>query len=191
MIGSHQITRPGLSELNGLGIAVALIGLAIATRLLPHPPNFTAVAASGLFAGAVLRSRILALVVPLAAMALSDCVLGFSNWPTMAAVYFGFAVPVCLGWVIRRFHLALLPPAAAMCSLFFFIETNFAVWLFGGIYPHRFDGLIACYIAALPFFQHTLSGDIFWTTAIVASFSIASTCLAKAAEITGPVPAGR
>jgi hypothetical protein len=157
-------------------MAATLIGLVVATRLLPHAPNFTAVAASGLFAGAVLRSRMLGLVVPLAAMALSDSVLGFYDWPIMAAVYFGFAVPACLGWVFRRFHLALLVPAAAVCSLFFFVETNFAVWLFGGIYPHRLDGLIACYVAALPFFQNMLSGDIFWTATILSSFWVARTC---------------
>ncbi|HEY7298805.1 MAG TPA: DUF6580 family putative transport protein [Xanthobacteraceae bacterium] len=191
MIGSHQIRRHGSSELLDLGMAATLIGLDMATRLLPHPPNFTAIAASGLFAGAVLRSRILALAVPLAAMALSDGVLGFYDWPTMAAVYFGLAVPAWLGLFVRRFHLALLLPAAAVCSLFFFIETNFAVWLFSGIYPRHIDGLIACYVAALPFFHNTLNGDVFWTATMLLSYWIARICLAKGASMTAPVPASR
>ena len=48
-------------------------------------------------------------------------------------------------------------------SLLFFAVSNFAVWAFGGMYPPTFAGLIACYVAALPFLPQTVAGDLVWT----------------------------
>ena len=38
------------------------------------------------------------------------------------------------------------------------------VWLFGSLYPTNFEGLLACYIAAIPFFWNTYrhSGFLVW-----------------------------
>lgn len=52
-----------------------LIALNVAARLLPHAPGFLPVAASGLFAARVLSIPVLALLVPILGMILSDAVL--------------------------------------------------------------------------------------------------------------------
>jgi uncharacterized membrane protein YcgQ (UPF0703/DUF1980 family) len=57
-----------------------------------------------------------------------------------------------------------LVPLALSSSLFFFATTNFAVWMFSGMYTHDLTGLVQCYVAALPFLQNTIIGDMFWTT---------------------------
>ena len=49
------------------------------------------------------------------------------------------------------------------CSLFFFVASNFAVWAFSGMYSLDFAGLTQCYVAALPFLQNTVAGDLFWS----------------------------
>src|SRR4051812_40931505 len=49
-----------------LGLIAGLVGLGVATRILPHDPNLTSVAASALFAALALRRRWLAPLVPLA-----------------------------------------------------------------------------------------------------------------------------
>ena len=54
--------------------AVLLVFLGALSRLIPHPPNFVALGALALYAGARLPRR-WAIAVPLAAMALSDFVL--------------------------------------------------------------------------------------------------------------------
>jgi hypothetical protein len=59
-----------------------------------------------------------------------------------------------------------LVPLAALSSVFFFVTSNFAVWMFSGIYARDAAGLVKCYIAALPFFQNTLMGDLFWTAVL-------------------------
>src|ERR1700761_7102838 len=82
---------------------ITLIGMvlaAMATRLVPHPWNLTSVAAVALFAGAYLEDRRLAFAVPLAALLLSDLVLGF--YSGMAAVYLSFALIVGLGLWLRQ-----------------------------------------------------------------------------------------
>jgi hypothetical protein len=141
-----------------------LITLDVLARLLPHAPNFTPIAASALFAGAVLRTRALAFIVPVCAMLLSDCVLGFYDWRIMAVSYATFATVPAMGLLARRSAgVVILFPLAIASSVVFFITSNFAVWVFSAMYAHDLAGLIKCYIAAVPFFQNTLTGDLFWT----------------------------
>jgi hypothetical protein len=77
----------------------ALIAAPAASRLLPHPPNFTPLAAMALLSGARLSSAS-ALAVPLAAMLASDSIIGLHD--QMPAVYLAFALTVGLGRLLRR-----------------------------------------------------------------------------------------
>jgi hypothetical protein len=169
--------RRGPPAVSELVLAFGLVGLDVAARMLPHAPNFTPIAASALFAGAVL-GRPLALAVPLAAMALSDWVLGFYDWRVMIFVYVGLTMPAAIGLLTCRSHKPTrLLPLAAASSVFFFITSNFAVWMFSGIYARDAAGLVKCYIAALPFFQNTLMGDLFWTAVLFGGFWLARLAL--------------
>ncbi len=147
-----------------LGLVAFLIAFDVAARLLPHAPGFMPVAASALFAGRILRIPALAVIVPLLAMALSGTMLGPDDWRITLVVYAALAVPALAGMLSRRWRGA-VPVVAAMlsCSLIFFVTTNFAVWAFSGIYPLDWQGLTQCYIAALPFLEKTVIGDLFWT----------------------------
>jgi hypothetical protein len=163
---SEIVKRRGLPAGSEFMLLFGLIALDVAARILPQTQNFTPIAASALFAGAVL-GRPLALVVPLAAMALSDCVLGFDDWRVMIFVYAGLTMPAVLGLLTRGSYKPIrLVSLAALSSVFFFITSNFAVWMFSGIYARDIAGLVKCYIAALPFFQNTLMGDLFWTAVL-------------------------
>jgi hypothetical protein len=68
---------------------ILVICIGILSRLIPHSPNFTALGAVALFAGANLRPRSMALLVPFAIMLLTDYVIGFHS--TMIFVYLSFA----------------------------------------------------------------------------------------------------
>jgi hypothetical protein len=146
-----------------LALVAFLIGFDVAARLLPHAPGFIPVAASALFAGRMLRIPALAVVVPLAAMLLSSLALGPDNWRIALIVYAAISLPAIAGILSRRYR-GIAPTIAVMlsCSLFFFAASNFAVWAFSGIYSLDFAGLTRCYIAALPFLQNTVAGDLFW-----------------------------
>jgi hypothetical protein len=154
-----------------LMLAACLIGLVVAARVVPHAPNFTPIVAAALFAGTVFRSRALALSLPVAAMLLSDVLIGFEDWRIRAVVYAALVLPSVLGVWGRQFRLivALLPLALAS-SLLFFVASNLAVWAFSGMYALDFTGLIQCFVLALPFLQNTMIGDVAWTAALFGSW---------------------
>jgi len=147
-----------------LALVAFLIALDVAARLLPHAPGFLPVAASGLFAARMLRMPVLAVIVPVAAMALTGPALGADDWRISMIVYAAIAVPALLGMASRRWHGA-LPVVGTMLtgSLVFFALSNFAVWAFSGMYPLTVAGLTQCYVAALPFLDKTVLGDLIWT----------------------------
>lgn len=150
-----------------LAAVAGLVGLDVIARLLPHAPNFTPVAASALFAVTVLRRRALGLVVPFLALALSDALLGSYAWQVMAVVYLAMALPAAMALASPRLRApALRVPVILTGSLMFFASTNFAVWAFGGIYAPTWEGLVKCYIAALPFLQYTVAGDLAWAAVL-------------------------
>jgi hypothetical protein len=140
-----------------------LIGFDVAARLLPHAYGFMPVAASGLFAARVLRMPALALIVPVAAMLLSGTALGPDDWRVSLVVIAALAIPALAGMATRRWQGA-LPIMATMIgsSLAFFILSNAAVWAFSGLYPVTAQGLVECFVAALPFLDKTVMGDLFW-----------------------------
>jgi hypothetical protein len=149
-----------------------IIAAAAASRLLPHPENVTPVAALALFAGAHFERRSLALLVPLAAMLLSDMVLGFHA--TQWAVYLGVALMCCIGFLLRTRRGA--APVALAClagSVVFFVVSNVGVWLTGGLYAPTLEGLVACFVAAIPFFTNTLLGDAFYAALLFGGFALA------------------
>jgi hypothetical protein len=150
----------------------AAIVAAAALRLVPHPPNFTPIGAMALFSGAYLGRKWLALAAPLGAMLLSDAIIGFYSgfWVTYLAV----ALIVLLGALaLTRKTPLRIGVAAVTSSLLFFLVSNFGVWAGSGMYPHTLNGLAACYVAAIPFFQNTLAGDLFYATFLFGGFRVA------------------
>jgi hypothetical protein len=151
---------------------VSAIFLAALLRLLPHPPNFSPIAAMALFSGAFLPHRSLAFVAPIGAMLLSDAVLGFHGG--MPVVYASVAMIVAIGWLLSSRRTAgRIAVAAVASSVLFYLVTNFGVWAFGTMYPKTAEGLAASYIAAIPFFQNSLAGDLFFTALLFGGFALA------------------
>jgi hypothetical protein len=63
--------------------------------------------------------------------------------------------------------------ASLAASVLFFVVTNFAVWAMGSMYPKSAGGLLACYVAAIPFFGNTLLGDAFFTAVLFGGLALA------------------
>jgi len=164
-----------------LSLAMSLVGLDVVARLAPHAPNVTPIAASAVFAGMVLRSRTLALAVPLSALLLSDLIVGTYDWRIMGVVYAALALPALAArWGRAARPVVVLAPLVLSSSLLFFGTTNFAVWAFSGMYAHDLHGLVHCYVAALPFFYNTVAGDVLWTTLLFGTWWSAKFLLAPA-----------
>ena len=152
---------------------VSAVLVAAVLRLVPHPPNFTPIGAMALFGGAYFGRNWLAFVVPLGALALSDAALG-GFYAGMNFVYLSVALIVLIGWAVQGRRSVLRVGAAALASsVLFFLVSNFGTWALSGMYPHTAAGLAACYVAAIPFFQNTLAGDLFYATLLFGGFRIA------------------
>lgn len=159
--------------------AFLLITLAALSRLMPHPPNFTPVAAIALFGGAYLDKRF-ALIVPLAAMLVSDWFLGFHS--LMPFVYGSLLAIGLIGiWLKAHKTLGWTLAATLSASVLFFVVTNFAVWLMpNSMYPKTTEGLIACYVAAIPFFRNSLMGDLFYVALLFGVYELVARMIARA-----------
>lgn len=150
-----------------LGIVV----LAVLSRLLPHPWNWTAVGAASLFAGAKFQRLPVALAVPLLSLALSDLILGFHG--TWFFVYGAFALIVLLGWWLRdRLEGRSIAVASVGSSLLFYFLTNFGVWWMGTFYSPDFAGLMMSYAAGLPFLANQIVGDLVYAGLLFGLWSL-------------------
>jgi hypothetical protein len=151
---------------------LSAIAAAAALRLVPHPPNFTPIGAMALFSGAYLGRRWLAFAGPLAALLLSDLVLGFYEGMWVQYVAVALVVLIGLG-ILGRISVTRVAGAALASSVLFFLVTNFGTWAMSGMYPLSASGLAACYVAAIPFFQNSLAGDLFYTALLFGGFALA------------------
>ena len=151
--------------------ALVLIFGAAAARLLPHPANVTPIIAMALFAGATLTRKPWALLLPLAAMLLSDLVLGFHQ--QMGAVYGSIVLVALIGLLVQKNRkVPVLAGASVASSLLFFAITNFTVWFQSGMYPRTGAGLVQCYIAALPFLRNGVLGDLAFTAVLFGAYAL-------------------
>lgn len=142
-------------------VALAIIILGAASRLLPHPPNVTPLTAMALLGGAMLAPKA-AFALPLVALALSDLFLGLH--PTLPFVYVSFLATAWLGLKLRENPgPGKILAACLASSVLFFVVTNLGVWLAAGLYSRDFSGLVACYTAAIPFFRNSVLGDVLFT----------------------------
>jgi len=150
---------------------LAAVLLAAAMRLMPHPPNFSPIAAMALFGGAYLGRRAIAFAAPLGALLLSDLVLGF--YPEAVFVYLSVGAIVLIGWALEKRRTLLRVGAAAVAaSVLFYLVTNFGVWLVMDYYPKTLAGVATCYVAAIPFFQNTLAGDLVFSALLFGGFAL-------------------
>ena len=146
-----------------------IIVLAAVTRLIPHPPNFTPLIAMGLFGGAYIHNRSLAVLIPIGAMLLSDVFRGFHG--TGYFVYGSFLLVTILGMIlIKKITIINCTVAALSSSFLFFLITNLGVWLTSSYYPKNIQGILSCYTMALPFFGNTLVGTLLYSSVMFGGY---------------------
>jgi hypothetical protein len=161
-------------------ISTLLIFLATLARLLPHPANFAPIGGLALFTGATalyqrsLFGRLLAFVLPLVALLVSDAIIGFYSWQIMIAVYLGFGLTSLIGLIVHRYYSVPVIMAGSLAStVIFFLLTNAAVWAFTPMYAKDLTGLIESYVMAIPFFRNSLLGDLSYTGLLFGVYELA------------------
>lgn len=154
-------------------IAVGIICIAMISRFIPHPPNFTAVGAIGLFGAAHFSRKWMAFLLPVLALWGSDLLLNnivyaefydSFQWIGSLYVYAAFVMVIGLGvFLLQKINIKNLVLTSLVISIVFFLVTNFGVWKMGLLFPKTLEGLLATYIAAIPFFWSTLAGNVFYS----------------------------
>lgn len=152
-------------------ISLVLIAFGVIFRLLPHPANIAPIGALTIFAGAKLPRK-WAVAVPLGAMILSDLFIGFHNviaytWGTYALIAL-----LSSGFLKKKESVIRIAGLTLSGAFLFFMITNFGVWLNSGMYAKTLEGLIQCYVMALPFYQNSLIGDFGFTIGLFGLYEI-------------------
>jgi hypothetical protein len=72
--------------------------------------------------------------------------------------------------------------AAVAAAAFFFLASNFQVWLMGHgtAYPKTLAGLLACYIAGIPFAWNTLFGNLLFSGLLFGGVELSSATAGRA-----------
>jgi hypothetical protein len=153
-------------------LALAMIAIAAALRIAPHPWNFAPVGAMALFSGAVLKDRRLAFLFPLVTLFVGDIFIGL--YKIIPIIYASFLISVAIGfWLRDRRTVVRISLATLLGAIQFFLVSDFAVWQFMNTYPRNFSGLVACYVAAIPLFWNTLAGDVLYATLLFGGYALA------------------
>lgn len=150
-------------------VIISLIFFASLTRIIPHMPNFTPIGAIALFGGAYLNNKYHAFLIPIASLWISDLVLNNFiynfytefTWfyPGFLWQYASFIIIIMIGYFfLKKLNFKNVFSATVTSSFIFFIVTNFGVWISGTMYTMDLNGLIMCYVMALPFYKGTILG---------------------------------
>jgi hypothetical protein len=163
--------------------AFVLILFAAFSRLIPHAPNFTPVISIALFSGAYLEKRF-AFLVPIAAMLMSDMIVGFYNPVSMAFVYGSLLAAVALGLMMNnKASMMRIGGFSLAGAVLFFVLTNFGVWVVPNSMYHRtFAGLVECYVMAIPFFGNTVYSALIYSAVLFGAYEMAERFVFKTRE---------
>jgi hypothetical protein len=161
-----------------------LLVIAALTRVFPHPPNFAPIAAMALFGAIRFQRKSSALMFPLAAMLVSDLAiegayrLGLSqSWGIhrgMWVIYLLMMMIGALGLLFKdkKTGFGKIVGLSLTSSVLFFVLSNLAVWIRSSVYDKSLQGLLACFTAAVPFFQWTVLGDLCYCGILFGSWAL-------------------
>lgn len=128
--------------------------------------------ATALFSGAALKDRRLAFCFPLLALFAGDVFVGLHK--LMPVVYASFLLSVAIGfWLRDRRTIVRIGLATLLGALQFFIIVDLGVWALMSTYPHTLPGLLACYVAAIPFLWNMLASDALYAVLLFGGIALA------------------
>ena len=146
--------------MNYLKIAIGVLIALSASRLIPHPPNFTSLLALSFYIPAVFGIRYIPVVV--LALLFTDLIIGFHS-----TMLFTSGSIILIGLISRYFNKSIIfrISGAFIGAVIFFLVSNFGVWL-GGSYGYDLSGFLNCYILAIPFFGYSALSTLMFSVII-------------------------
>ena len=150
---------------NNIYLIAGIILIGVISRIIPHVPNFTAMGAIALFGGTYIKNEKLKYIIPIGAMLLSDIVLKalgvpLPSWGLQITIYSSFLLIVLMGdMFIKSEKPKSIIITSLGASILFFLLSNLAVWS-NGYYGYSIEGLITCYVMAIPFLGNTIIANL-------------------------------
>ena len=165
----NNITMDNLiNSLKKYTFPISLILILALARLIPHPPNFTPIIAVAIMSGVFFKNIYLSLGILLISMLLADAFIGF--YSNILFVYLSlFLITFIFYKISKKINFKNLFIYGFGSSVIFFIISNFGVWALGSPainsipYEKNLEGLIQCYIVAIPFFKNTFASTLIFT----------------------------
>ena len=153
--------------MNLLKSLLFFVGLLILSRLIPHPPNFTPLLAGAVFLPFLLKDKTLIVALPLVCLFISDLIIGFHN--VMLWTYGAFFIIGITVINFSKLNLKSLLGLSLAGPTFFYLITNFGVWLSSSTYAKDVYGLLECYVLALPFYGNSLFSTLLFSLLFLAT----------------------
>jgi hypothetical protein len=146
--------------MNYLKVSAGIFVALVASRFIPHPPNFTTLLALSFYIPALFGIRYLPILI--ISFAITDFFIGFHS-----KIFFTWGSIVFIGLISQYFISNLMSriSGALIGACLFYLITNFGVWSLGG-YAYSLEGLITCYTLAIPFFGYTVISTIIFSAII-------------------------
>jgi hypothetical protein len=161
-------------------IGVLLVLAAAISRVIMYPHNFSPMVGMALFAGATFSDKRLAFALPIFSMLLSDVMFemfkiapGFWGWGQLVG-YGIFALITIFAFTMKKVNVLNVAIYASSSAVIFFILSNLSFFLIDNqvyhTYPQTFNGLVACYYAAIPFFKTGFAADLVYSAVLFGTY---------------------
>ena len=180
LIFVQSIFKMNKQSTSTLIIAGLLIIIAALSRVFMYPNNFSPIIGMAIFAGAVIKDRQLAFVLPLLAMFLSDVLFevfniapGFWGWGQLVG-YGILALLTMIAFSMKKISVFSVAGYSVGSSLLFFLLSNSAFFVFDNpiyhTYTQDFSGYIATLAGGLPFLRTGIVADLVYSTVLFGSY---------------------
>jgi hypothetical protein len=163
---------------------IFVIFLGIFYRLIPHFPNFSPLYSISVFSSILPIEldnkfnkllKYISFLIPLIILFITDLILGF--YKGMIFNYLAFLSYSIFSYFIFNKYSKLSKTILGVVlsvgsSIYFFIISNFGVWLLTDMYSKDLTGFILCYINALPFLNNSIISSIIFSILIFYTYEL-------------------
>ncbi|MDB5202685.1 MAG: hypothetical protein JWQ27_2094 [Ferruginibacter sp.] len=174
-------------------VAVLLILAAATSRVLMYPDNFSPIIGMAIFAGAILKDKRFAFVLPIFSMFLSDLMFevfhiapGFWGWGQLVG-YGILALITVIAFSMKKISVKNVLGYSLMSSVIFYLLSNLSFFIIDNpvyhTYTQDFAGFQQCFIQALPFFRTNLLADLVYSGLLFGTFYVVNNYVVSRKQI--------
>ena len=159
--------------MNFLKISLGIFLALSLSRFVPHPPNFTTLLTLSFYVPVLFGLKYLPVLI--FSFIMTDFFIGFHS-----VTLFTWGSIIFIGLLSKTFIKNILSRIfGSLCGVvIFYFVTNFGVWSLGS-YGYSLNGLILCYMLALPFLGYSLISTLIFSTIVEAYIKLKNINLSK------------